>query len=102
MFPTFRGGVVACLPFTDEQLNPKKETNLAVLGPKGKRLLKLCAWAPAKLEDSRVLDKGELVIVRSDVTSYLWAKDKYQTDEGVEIILVPLTEVLGVAYPEGG
>jgi hypothetical protein len=108
----FKNNVVACLPFTEEQLKPKKATNLNLVGVRGNSLLELFVWHGTELTDDKMyVGNNDVVLVRSTSVASSWAKDKFTIDgfvwedvidpktnekAPIEFILVPLTEIVAI------
>ena len=107
----FKNGVVACLPFTDEQLKPQKTSRLATVGPRGSSLLELFVWKGTELSDNLYVGEDDVILVKSECLSKPWAKEKFTMEgvvwqdvvdpktgehEKIEIILVPVTEIVAI------
>jgi hypothetical protein len=107
----FKNNVVACLPFTEEQLKPQKVSRLATVGPRGSSLLELFVWHGNELLDNLYIGSDDVVFVKSECLGKPWAKEKFTIDgvvwqdvvdpktgehEKIEFILVPITEIVAI------
>jgi hypothetical protein len=108
----FQNNVVACLPFTEEQLNPKKTSSLATLGGgKGISLEPLLVWKGTEAGGKTIIGDDDLVFVKSTSITTPWAKErvtiagcvwedvideKTGKNKLIEFILVPVSEIIAI------